>query len=1013
MTRPSSSSFERDAHAELPVTLPLVGRSREVADLVGLLDSAEAPTSAVFIRGEEGVGKSRVASEFCAHAEQQGWSIVRGRAYPVESGTAYAVLSDAWLPALNELEPSTLTVLTRGGEAELRCLFPGLAGSSDAMLDQTSSDPEEFRTRLLWNFAEFVRRLSARTPTLCLLENLEWADDSSLQLVHFLARQTRGEPFLLVCTYDEAERDRSPTLVDVERSLTAAGVAEVLALRPLDLDQIAELIQEVFSVDGEAVREFAAVLFGWTRGNPFFAGEILKSLVASGRLRNEGGTWVGWDAKDFGMPGSIRDAVMARVAALGANARGVADHAAVMGSRAIYPLIEAVCELSPAETLDAVEELRRAGILEERSDSGHVVYDFRHPIVRRSLYEALGLQRARILHAAIAEAMEGFYGDRWRAHADELAFHFAQADIPHLRDKAVRYLSAAGHQAMERHANREALRYLEGALERCGTLGEEVGDAHARRVLPDLARVQGRLGMYEQAADTLRLVLDRIEPGDAQRPRFRRMLGLNEVFMGRHARAEQEFKNGLAEAEAVGQPADMVRLLIAQAHAIQEVGDGARALEVVEAALPLAERLGDPSLLARVHRALGLLHVWIGPPEAAENHGEKAIRLALDVGDLSVEFWARWGLAVLEAMRGDTTRLSATLRRLNELADEARTPALRLWTSDLSVELAYGQGAWDRGISEGERSIALARELNQRTLLSRLLVWTSQFYVGRGDLDRAQALVEEAVELSGIHTEGGPMDVHLVVPTYIGLAHYLLALGDYEDAIEAGERGLEIAEGTGYILWSIHQLLPVIAEACLWAGHIDRAEEVGRRMRAHAEKIDHKIGRAWSDACDALVQWKRGDPAGSIDLMRSAAEQLEAVPMIWPAARLRRQLAGRLMETGRNDEAVAELNHVHDVCIRLGAGLELERTRATYREMGARPPVTMSAEGPLGLTSTELQVAQLVAGGMSNKAVAAKLGCATRTVSTHLSNIYTKLDIGGSGARVRLGNRIRSEGLLD
>jgi DNA-binding NarL/FixJ family response regulator len=183
-------------------------------------------------------------------------------------------------------------------------------------------------------------------------------------------------------------------------------------------------------------------------------------------------------------------------------------------------------------------------------------------------------------------------------------------------------------------------------------------------------------------------------------------------------------------------------------------------------------------------------------------------------------------------------------------------------------------------------------------------------------------------------------------------------------------------------------------------------------MRAHAEKIDHKIGRAWSDACDALVQWKRGDPAGSIDLMRSAAEQLEAVPMIWPAARLRRQLAGRLMETGRNDEAVAELNHVHDVCIRLGAGLELERTRATCRELGARPPVAMSAEGPLGLTSTELQVAQLVAGGMSNKAVAAKLGCATRTVSTHLSNIYTKLDIGVSGARVRLGNRIRSEGLL-
>jgi ATP/maltotriose-dependent transcriptional regulator MalT len=470
------------------------------------------------------------------------------------------------------------------------------------------------------------------------------------------------------------------------------------------------------------------------------------------------------------------------------------------------------------------------------------------------------------------------------------------------------------------------------------------------------------------------------------------------------------FAEGLTASEDAQDQVATVRLLVAQAHAYQEVGLADQALEALGRALPIAESIGDPHLRARVHRALALLHVWMGPPDTVIHHASIAIELAREVGDLAIEFWARWGLAVLEGMRGDTVALSHAIDEVNEIADRARSPVLRLWTADMSVELAYARGEWDTGIAIGERSIALARSLSQRTLLPRLLVWTSQFHVARGDLERASELVDEAVEMSGLDDESRATNVHQVVPTYIGLAHYLVHLGDYEDAIEAAEKGLRIAEGTGFILWAIHQLLPILAEACLWAGHIDRAAEVGERMRAHAERIDHRIGRAWADACDALVQWKRGDPAGSVDLMLAAADELADIPMLWTATRLRRQLAGRLHEIGRRDEALVELGKVHEVCVRVRAGLELEKTRQMYREMGVRPPPIRSDDGPLGLTPAEFNVARLVAGGMSNKAIATQLRCATRTVSTHLSNVYTKLEIGGPGARVRLGNQIREAG---
>ncbi len=995
---------------ELPDPLPLIGRADELGFLEGLMEGDPGGPRIVFVRGEPGVGKTRLATEIAARARGRSWQVAYGRAYPVEAGTPYSIFSDAWLPILTGLDPSTLTVLSRGGEAQLRYLFPALAGSGEDPVLGSSGEPDELRTRLMWNFAEFVKRYAARTPVLCVLDDVQWADDSSIELLHFLSRQISGDPIVIVCTYNDHERDSSRRLVEAERSLTSIGSGEVVRLRPLDRSQVAELVSRTFGVEADVVREFAAVLYGWTRGNSFFLEEVLKALVESGRLRQEAGTWIGWDAKDFDLPGSIRDAIMGRVAAFAETTRVVVELASVVGTRVTYDVLESITGLDGGDVLDGLEELCGKGILEEQTDGTDVVYDFRYPLVRQTLYREFGLQRTRVLHGAVAEALEAYYGDQAEEHADELAFHFARTDGKRLREKAARYLTAAGVKAFERRADQEAIAYLEAALERIDGDGAE-GRHGLRRLVPLLARAHTHVGHFDKAVGLWSSALEHMEPDDPERAHIHRSIGITDIWRGRHEAAADSFDAGLALARGADDRRAMVRLLVAKAHGLHELGRADEALEALREALPLAEALEDPGLMARVHRALALLHVWTGPPEKAEEHGERAIELARDVGNLSIEFWARWGLAVLTGMRGDTDRMARAIEEVGEIADRARSPVLRVFIADMAVELDYGRGDWDAGVTKGEQAIAMARALNQRTLLPRLLVWTSQFHVARGDLERAEELIDEAVEMAGIGDAELSPDIHQVVPTYTGLAFYRVALGDYEDAIEAAEKGLEIAEGTGYVLWALHNLLPVLAEACLWAGHIDRAEEVGRRLRAHAERIDHRLGRAWADACDSLVIWKRGDPAGAVDGMRRAADELEAIPMIWPATRLRRQLAGRLHEIGRKDEAVDELTRVHDVCVRVGAGLELEKTRAMFREMGLRPPSIPSSDNVLGLTPTELKVARLVAQGLSNKAIGVQLGSATRTVSTHLSNVYGKLEIGGPGARMRLGKLLGESGL--
>ncbi|MGE0159532.1 MAG: helix-turn-helix transcriptional regulator [Gemmatimonadales bacterium] len=969
-----------------------MGRTRELAALEGLLESGrDGGTSVVIVSGEGGVGKSRLAWELGVRAERRGWKVAYGRAFPVESGIPYALFSDAFLPILRELDPDALTLLTRGGAEELRYLFPALGRpAQDA---EAAGDPDEVRTRLMWNFAEFLKSYAARAPLLVILEDLQWADESSLQLLHFLGRQADRHPILFLCTYNDTQRDRSLALVQTERSLMSLGVGEIRRLEPLSLEQVTELVCVMFGVDPEVVREFSALLFGWTRGNPFFLEEILKALVESGRLGGAAG-WTGWDAKSFSLPGSIRDAVLTRMGGVSPEARTVAELAAVVGARASFALLASLAGATEAALLGALEELCAHGILDEYAEAGNVVYDFSHPLVRQTLYDELGLQRARVLHAQVAEAMERFFDDSALEHADELAFHYARTDVLAFRSKTATYMAAAGKSALERRADHEAVTYLRAALERT----DDATDGALRaEIVPALARAEQHLGHFEAAGILWAAAIDRV-PEDADgHADLRRARGMSHFWCGRHAEAERELARGLEIAERVGDRAAEVRLRVAQAHCLQELGRGQEALATLAPALPIAESLDEPAMLARVHRALALLHVWVGPPAEARAHAERAVAIARRVGDLSIEFWALWGLAVLDGMRGDTARMAISIDEVNALADRARSPVLRLWTADMQIELAYFRGEWDKGIAIGMKAIALARSLNQRTLLPRLLVWTSQIHLGRGQLDEAKKLVDEAVSVAGLDRPGASTDVHQVVPVYIGLAYYLVCLGDVDEAIVAAKKGLEIAEGTGYVLWAMHRLLPILGEACLWAGDIDQAEEIGRRMREHSRTIDHKLGHAWADSCDALVMWKRGDPRGAVALMRTAAEALEEIPMLWDAARLRRQLAGRLADVGESQEALLELKRVHEIFARLGAALELEKTRMQFREIGQRPPPKTVGEGIAGLTARELEVARLVAKRRSNKAIGKELDMAARTASTHLSNIYQKLGISSRG----------------
>ena len=621
-------------------------------------------------------------------------------------------------------------------------------------------------------------------------------------------------------------------------------------------------------------------------------------------------------------------------------------------------------------------------------------------MIRETIAGDIGRARARALHGAIAESLERAHG----AHADdrphELAYHYlhaGQPDDPEVRARAARYLALAGMHSLSSSVNREAATYLSAALER-------LVDAPAKQRMPvmeALAHAQQRLGEYDAARA---LLLDATQWARHHAPErvaeLQRRLALTAQWGGRHDDAFAHYDEAFRAAEAAGDKGMQARVLLARGMCRQELGDPEAARVDVTAARELAEQLEDRALLARLHRTLLLLGLWTGSPREARYHGEIALALAQETEQRSVECTVHWALAMLAGLtgNGDATRLHTA--EAEALADRTNSPVLRLWVAEIAIELASATGDWDTAIALGERAISLARALGQRTLLPRLLVWTAFMQLARGEIEPAGALIDEAWDISGAAAAAAGrlgIDVHSVVPAHAGRAYQYVVLRRYEEAIAIAEDGLRIADRCGYPAWAVYRLLPVLCEACLRARDLERAARYGERLRRESERLRSPLGLAWATACEALLPLTRGDSERAIELLRIAIAAIEDIPFAYDAARLRKERAGLLAGVGRREEALGELRRAHDVLARLGAAPELQQARDDLRRLGARPPARSAVAGVEGLTGREIEIIRLVCVRRSNKEIATMLEISPRTVSTHLSNIFQKMNIASRG----------------
>jgi DNA-binding CsgD family transcriptional regulator/tetratricopeptide (TPR) repeat protein len=950
----------------------LVGRARELAVLRERLAAAAAGRAqAALVRGDPGLGKSRLLAELAAEAEVGGARVLRGGASDAEGMPPYLPLLEALSAHARVADPTALAGQIGASGPVLAAVLPELAAPVGASAGYPLP-PEQARLRLYQAFGDFLSAIAAEAPLLLLLDDLQWADPATLDLLPWLLRHAAEARLLIVAAVRSADADAGPALRRALAELNRLRRLATVTLGPLDAAAIARLAES--ELGGPVDGGLAARLAADSEGNAFFAEELLRDWVEDGTVGRDG-AWRLLRAPVDAPAAGIVGAVQQRTARLPQDVVELLEVAAIVG-RGFEPSLLAEVLRGDAEAVEARLAVAVAASLLRREGDG---FAFAHDKVRECLYVAVTPTRRRRLHGAIGAALEGAGPAGARRLAD-LAFHFTRS---HDRARGAEYAGRAAEAALAAYAPAEAAGHFETALALAGP--DEPGRGDLLLGLGDAALMAGderrAIEAFRHAAVRAR------ERGDrAIRARAAHSLGRAHTRLEEHAAARASFEEALGlvdDAEPAARARDAADQTMAAAILVDlatllgtSLGDVATGLVQARRALELSAAIGERRLEAAARRVHGTLLVRRNDLPAGIVELERALGLAEAADDPSeaAECCAQLTIAYYWAGELDRQR-EAALRRVAH-AERSRD-VYQARHADVFVALAHAErGEWD----EAERRLARAEVLVERLASPEpiaFLRWgQSMLAYMRGDLAAAERLAEAAI--AGFRRVGPDALVWYlgglaIVKAASGKRPEAVAIADESEALAARQPAgsMPTAEANAHL-----------CQAALLLGDAARAERAASRLRPFA-------GQYHDFAIDRLlgtVAARRGEFAAARAKL-AAAEALLRRERI--GCELAETLAARaeleLAEHGRAGTAAARalLEEAIELAGRLGLAGIAARLRGRLGELGPR-------ELPGRLSEREAEVLRLVAAGRSNREIAEALFLSEKTVANHLTNIFGK-----------------------
>jgi DNA-binding CsgD family transcriptional regulator/tetratricopeptide (TPR) repeat protein len=867
----------------------LVGRDRELRLLMDAVGAAEGGHGRMLlISGAAGIGKSALAARVTATARGRGFSVLSGQAAPLQAGLAYAPVVQALRGYLNTLSEQGFLRLLRGLH-DLATLI------ADPRLPAVPPhpDPELARTRMFEAAVRLVERIAADTPVLLVVDDLHWADQGTIGLLHHLGRAVRDKRVLIVTGFRSAERDSA--LADLVMLVRREWPGDELALPPLADRAVAELVRRTLGAEPPA--DMLSDITARAKGVPLF----VTALVRSGSVTGRGD-----------VPLIVRDVVTEQLRRLAGPALRLVEAIAVAGGAATTWVLSLVCAVEVAASL---RELIGQGLVEEVPNGLVVTHRLAHPLYAEVAYSQLTLGERAALHAAVAEAIDG---------DDILAVapHYLGAGGLVTSARAIDVLAAAGERALAVLAAEEAADYFEAALYR-------VRAAARRDLLPPLLISLGRAlqgcGRLGDAASALREAAELAEQdGDAELVR-----GL------RHKRALLAAERGNVTAavdhvrtwESQDDPRSaLVRWVVAlregDERKLRRIGAEMRSLAGPHPGAVAVAYFGDSQLHAmdgEYAKALSAMRLAL---DAAEGCGDQALVFA---------FGPRLLLPGLYLLAGDIG--SAMAFTDNAPAKQMRKdmPGAACYFHLVTANIRFVAGELAGALAEAEFCLTIARQVGEDRLVSLGLACRAFLLGEQGRLTRAAADLAEAVRRYPAQPD---FDLDLA----LGMARATIALyqGNPQDVPP-----LEPAPFGDIVLRHLR-----VAAAGLAAPDPATAAEAAGLLRESGRTAP--FVDALADRHEGLLLAKHDRPADARALLDAAATRLDGMGAPLLAAQARLESA----ELSPDPDAAAVARCLN-VFVTAGAGPWIQRARRMAR--GSRLPVP-APTGVLSGRETEIAV---------------------------------------------------------
>lgn len=506
----------------------LVGRDTECAMLTRCLERLQAGEGQVVaVMGEPGIGKSRLMAEMRRMPLAQDVSWIEGRALSYGGSLAYMPFQEVLRAALGAVQEDNPQALRERLRERLRALFPHRFAEVYPYLGRLLTVPleAEFETMLSYLDAESLKwqtmrvmgdlltRLAQERPLVLVLEDLHWADPSSVDLLEYLLPLTESVPLMLVFVFRPQE-EASCWRVQRKAVQELAHRYTEIRLRALSPDESEQLMEQLLAAR-DLPEALSRLVLDRAEGNPLFVEEIVRSLVESGAIVREDGRWrLKAPVDEIAVPDTLQGVLMARIDRLAEDTRRVLQLAAVIGR--IFParLLAAISDMDK-DLERHLDTLQRLELIRERSRTPEIEYIFKHALIQETAYHSLLLQRRREIHRRIGECIEELFAGRLEEHYGLLAHHYSMAEE---HERALHYLLAAGDQARLAYALEEALDFYRRAMARQRIIGDEEG--LARTLLKQGLVYQLRFDC-EQARSSFEesfALWQRIEAGHSPRP---------------------------------------------------------------------------------------------------------------------------------------------------------------------------------------------------------------------------------------------------------------------------------------------------------------------------------------------------------------------------------------------------------------------------------------------------------------------------------------------------------------